>query len=115
MKNKFIDKEETQIEKAYIVCPYVDMERSEYRTKELEQLAESALLEIVKTNLFLVKEVNARTYFGSGKVEQIRDEVAELKADVVIFDCPLTGSQLRNLAEIIGVKTIDRTMLILDI
>ena len=115
MKNKFIDKEEDKVEKAYIVCPYVDMDRSEYRTKELEQLAESALLEIVKTNLFLVKEVNARTYFGIGKVEQIRDEAAALGVDVVIFDCPLTGSQLRNLGEVIGVKTIDRTMLILDI
>ena len=114
-KNKFIDKEEDKIEKAYLVCPYVDMERSEYRTKELFQLAESALLEIVKTNLFLVKEVNARTYFGIGKVEQIRDEVKELGVDVVIFDCPLTGSQLRNLGEVIGAKVIDRTMLILDI
>ena len=113
-KNKFIVEEE-QLEKVYIVCPYVNMERAEYRTKELEQLAESALLEIVKTNLFLVKEVNARTYMGIGKVEEIRDEVASLGADVVLFDCPLTGSQLRNLAEIIGVKTIDRTMLILDI
>ncbi len=102
-------------EKAYIVCPYVDMDRVEYRTKELNQLAESALLDVVKTNVFLLKLVNARTYMGQGKVEEIRDEVAELGAEVVIFDCPLTGSQLRNLAEIIGVKTIDRTMLILDI
>lgn len=115
MKNKFIENDKEKIEKAYLVCPYVNMDRAEYRTKELAQLAESALLEIVKTNLFLVKEVNAKTYFGIGKVEQIRDEVKELGADVVIFDCPLTGSQLRNLCEIIGVKTIDRTMLILDI
>lgn len=102
-------------ERVYLACPYVNMDRVDYRTKELEQLAESALLEIVKTNVFLVKEVNARTYMGIGKVEEIRDEVAELGADVVIFDCPLTGSQLRNLGEIIGVKVIDRTMLILDI
>ena len=115
MKNKFIEKDADKVEKVYLVCPYVDMDRVEYRTKELYQLAESALLEIVKTNVFLVKEVNARTYMGIGKVEQIRDEVKELGADVVIFDCPLTGSQLRNLAEVIGVKTIDRTMLILDI
>ena len=106
---------ELKNEKAYLVCPYVTMEDSEYRAKELEQLAESALLEIVKINVFQPKEINARTYMGIGKVEQIRDEVAELGADVVIFDCPLTGSQLRNLGEIVGVKTIDRTMLILDI
>ncbi len=103
------------MERAYLVCPYVDMDGQEYRSKELELLARSALLDVVKCNVFLVKELNARTYFGIGKAEQIRDEVAELNADVVIFDCPLTGSQLRNLNEIIGVKTIDRTMLILDI
>ena len=108
-------KEEVKLEKAYLVCPYLTLEDSEYRAKELEQLAESALLEIVKINVFQPKEINARTYMGIGKVEQIRDEVAELGADVVIFDCPLTGSQLRNLGEIVGVKTIDRTMLILDI
>lgn len=102
-------------EKVYIVCPYTTMERAEYRVQELEQLADSALLDIVETKLFLVKEINARTYMGIGKVEEIRDEVAELGAEVVLFDCPLTGSQLRNLGEIIGVKTIDRTMLILDI
>ncbi|MFQ6752442.1 MAG: GTPase HflX [Clostridia bacterium] len=111
-KNKF---NEQELEKAYLVCPYVDMERVEYRTNELELLSRSALLDVVKTNVFNVKEVNARTYFGQGKVEEIRDEVAELGIDVVIFDCPLTGSQLRNLGEIIDCKVIDRTMLILDI
>lgn len=112
-KNKFSD--ELELEKAYICCPYVSFNESDYRVNELKQLAESALLDIVKCNVFLVKEINARTYFGIGKVEEIRDEVASLGAEVVIFDCPLTGSQLRNLGEIIGVKVIDRTMLILDI
>ena len=69
-------KEDVKLEKAYLVCPYVSMEDSEYRAKELEQLAESALLEIVKINVFQPKEINARTYMGIGKVEQIRDEVA---------------------------------------
>lgn len=111
MKNE----NEIKKEKVYLVCPYVNLEDAEYRAKEFELLAESALLEIVKINIFQPKEINARTYMGIGKVEQIRDEVNELQSDVVIFDCPLTGSQLRNLGEIIGVKTIDRTMLILDI
>ena len=103
MKNTL--KVENKKEKAYLVCPYVDMNEADYRSQELKLLAESALLEIVACNVFLVKETNARTYFGIGKAEQIRDEVAELGADVVIFDCPLTGSQLRNLNEICGVKT----------
>lgn len=112
-RNKFTEK--IELEKAFLVCPYVNMERAEYRAKELEQLAESALLDVVECSVFLVKEINARTYMGIGKVEEIRDRAQEFGADVVIFDCPLSGSQLRNLGEIIGVKTIDRTMLILDI
>ena len=102
-------------ERAYLVCAYTTLDNSEYRAKELELLAESAYLDVVKCNLFVVKEINARTYMGQGKVEQIRDEAKELGADVVIFDCPLTGSQLRNLGDIIDIKVIDRTMLILDI
>ncbi len=106
---------EVKKEKALIVCPYVNMDNKDYRVQELELLAQSALLEVVGCEVFLVKEINARTYMGSGKVEEIRDKAAELEADVVIFDCPLTGSQLRNLGEIVEAKVIDRTMLILDI
>lgn len=106
---------ETKKEKAFIVCPYVSMDNKDYRVKELEQLAESALLEIVATEVFLVKEINARYFMGSGKVEELKDKAAEFDVDVVIFDCPLTGSQLRNLGEVINRKVIDRTMLILDI
>ena len=106
---------EIEKEKAYLVCPYLSLDSADYRSKELELLAESCGLEIVKTNVFLVKELNAKTYFGSGKVEEIADEVKDFDVDVVIFDCPLTGSQLRNLKDAMGVKTIDRTMLILDI
>ena len=113
-KNLYVLNEE-KMENAYLVCPYVDMDRCEYRTKELELLAKSALLNVVKTNLFLVKDINAKTYMGSGKVEELSLDAKQHNADVVIFDCPLTGSQLRNLGEIMGIKVIDRTMLILDI
>ena len=41
--------------------------------------------------------------------------VSELNADVVVVDCELTGSQINNLTNIIDVKVIDRSMLILDI
>ncbi len=101
--------------KAYLVCPYVDMDRSDYRSKELELLAKSALYDVVKCDVFYVKELNARTYFGMGKVQSLADEMDALHVDIVIMDCPLTGSQLRNLTELIGVQVIDRTALILDI
>ena len=55
---------EVEKEKAYLVCPYLSLDSADYRSKELELLAESCGLEIVKTNIFLVKLLNAKTYFG---------------------------------------------------
>ena len=55
-------------ERAYLVCAYTTLENSEYRAKELELLAKSAYLDVMKCNVFLVKEINARTYMGQGKV-----------------------------------------------
>ena len=55
------------------------------------------------------------TYVGSGKVEEIREMVADLGADTVIFDDELTPSQQRNLERELGCKVIDRTALILDV
>ena len=105
----------TGLTRAYLACPYTTMDRSEYRAQELKLLAESNLFEVVKINVFHVKELNAKTYFGLGKVEEIRDEAQSLNADIVIYDCGLSGTQLRNLEDLTGKKAIDRTMLILDI
>ena len=55
------------------------------------------------------------TYVGKGKVEEIKDSVEELGAQVVIFDDELTPSQQRNLEEALQTKVIDRTALILDV
>ena len=55
------------------------------------------------------------TYVGKGKVQEIKDSVEELGAQVVIFDDELTPSQQRNLEEALQTKVIDRTALILDV
>ncbi|MCI0330773.1 MAG: GTPase HflX [candidate division Zixibacteria bacterium] len=54
-------------------------------------------------------------FIGRGKVEEIKTKAEEAEADVVIFDDELTGAQVANLQELTGVRTIDRTNLILDI
>ena len=107
--------QENEIKTAYLVCPYDKKTNGEYSSNELRLLAESDYYEVVKINVFQPRELNARTYFGIGKAEEIRDEIKNLNATTVIVDCKLSGSQLRNLTEIFGVETIDRTMLILDI
>jgi len=54
-------------------------------------------------------------YVGKGKVEEIAHLCQELNTEVVVFDDELTPSQQKNFEEKIGVKTVDRTQLILDI
>ena len=55
------------------------------------------------------------TFIGKGKVEEVRDNIKELGADLVVFDDELTASQLRNLEKALGIRVIDRSNLILDI
>jgi GTP-binding protein HflX len=54
-------------------------------------------------------------YFGRGKVDEIREAVRALEADVFVCDDPLSPIQERNISREIGIKVIDRTALILDI
>ncbi|HCO62112.1 MAG TPA: GTPase HflX [Clostridiales bacterium] len=56
-----------------------------------------------------------RTFIGEGKVEEVRELVGSLGADIVIFDNPLSPSQQRVLTEALGVTVMDRAALILDI
>lgn len=82
---------------------------------ELNMLVEAAGAEVVRTITQKKDRAESRTLFGPGKVEEIRDFVEADEADVVVVNHELSGSQLRNLEEIIDCKIIDRTNLILDI
>ena len=82
---------------------------------ELNRLCETAELEVVGTVTQNVKEITPATFIGTGKVEELQQLVEETKAEIVIFNNELSGSQIKNITEIVGVKVIDRTMLILDI
>lgn len=99
--------------KAFLI--YFDNEDSEHELSEMKELINSALLNFSGANCVKMREINPATYIGEGKVEEIAKEIKEIGIDVVVFDQSLTGSQLRNLTEGLGVKVIDRTMLILDI
>jgi len=84
---------------------------------ELALLGETAGLEIVGQLTQHLDKPNVKTYIGSGKVNEIRMLVEELKADVVLFDDELSPRHLRELEIVFGnhVRVIDRTALILDI
>ncbi len=87
----------------------------EYELKELKSLCKTAGLNVVGQDYQNIKQVTPATVIGSGKVEELAAEVENLKVDVVVFDCELSGSQVKNLTNLLGVKVIDRVMLILDI
>ena len=84
---------------------------------ELARLAETDGAEVVLTMTQRLSAPVPRTFIGKGKVEELRESVRALGADVVIFDDELTPSQQANLERALGepTKVIDRTALILDI
>lgn len=83
--------------------------------EELAELAKTAGANVVARSVQKRRAPDNATYIGSGKVEELSLLASEVEADLFIFDDELTGSQLRNLETRLGVHTIDRTALILDI
>ena len=83
--------------------------------EELASLCHTAGLEVVANTYQNVKEENAITLIGSGKVEEIKQLVIQFEADVVVVDCELSASQINNISKVVNTKVIDRSMLILDI
>lgn len=82
---------------------------------ELAFLAETAGAVTVKRFTQKLPHPDSRTFIGKGKLEQVKQYVLGKGIDLIIFDDELTGSQIINIEKELGVKTIDRSDLILDI
>jgi GTPase len=102
-------------EKLYLVCVNSDESEDAYVELELEGLVEAAGGEVSGWSRQRVDKPWKATYVGKGKVEEIKEGAAETASDLVVFDCELSGMQIRNLEEAIGKPVVDRTQLILDI
>jgi len=87
----------------------------DYEMIELANLAEANYMEVVNTVTQKLERPNAATYFGKGKVDELKDAVAYYEADMVVTNDELSPSQIRNLEAGTGVSIMDRTALILDI
>ena len=88
---------------------------AELSLKELEELAHTAGAEVVGQVMQKRPSPDTATYIGSGRLAELTAELEALGADLLIFDCELTASQIRNVEDETDVRVIDRTMLILDI
>ena len=82
---------------------------------ELRELAYTAKAEVVGEMVQNKDHPEASTYFGEGKMEELRLATETLGATLLIFDDELTGSQIRNIENYTHIRTIDRSTLILDI
>src|SRR5512143_159715 len=83
--------------------------------EELEQLTRTAGAAVVEKVFQNRDAVDAATFIGKGKVDELRLRCEDLDAQTVIFDDDLSPVQQRNLERMIDRKVIDRTTLILDI
>lgn len=114
-KNKQLQQEQKTVLVGIVTTDQTEQQLNEY-LDELAFLAETAGVVSVKRFIQKLPHPDSRTFVGKGKLEEIRKYLM-LHSDIelVIFDDELTGSQIQNIEKELGVKTIDRSDLILDI
>jgi GTPase len=102
-------------ERALLVRIGLGRSPSKDELSEFDALARSAGADVLAMITGTRRAPDPRLYIGSGKAEEIRDQVRALAADLVVFDHPLSPSQERNLEAFLQCRVLDRTGLILDI
>jgi len=83
--------------------------------EEFSLLVKAAGAEIVASEVCRLRQINSRLYLGTGKVDEIKDIVAETNAEIVLVNAMLSPSQERNLEKVWKCRVLDRAGLILDI
>lgn len=88
---------------------------AENSMQELEELAKTAGAIVIATLIQKKSSIDTATCLGEGKLIELKELCELQEVELVVFDHELSASQLRNIERILGVRVIDRTMLILDI
>ena len=123
MKEEFQVITENKAETAILVG-IITQDQDERKTQEyldeLEFLADTAGVRVMRRFTQKIPQALAATYVGKGKLEEMRDyikrmEDMENEVGMAIFDDELTAKQMSAIESVIGVKVLDRTSLILDI
>lgn len=102
-------------ERALIVHLSINESFSEDDLSEFEQLVISANVEPLATVTGSRRSPDARFFVGKGKLDEVKHQLHETCADIVLFNHTLSPSQQRNLEKELEVRVLDRTNLILDI
>lgn len=106
---------QTQIERAILVSADIGEYDADASMDELSELAQTAGAEEIARVIQKRDAYDSATVIGEGKLDEVKELCQNLGATLLIFDCELTASQIRNLEDETNVRVIDRTMLILDI
>lgn len=101
--------------KAYLAGVNLNDSNFDYYMTELANLAQAANMEVVGQSRQNLEHVVAGTYFGLGKINEIKDMAHGLKAEVLVLNDELSPVQIRNLEKMTKLRVIDRTELILEI
>lgn len=101
--------------KAYLAGVNLKDPNFEYYMTELANLTDANNMEVVGKSTQNAENINPGTYFGHGKINEIKRMAQGLKAKVLILNDELTPVQIRNLEKLTNMRVIDRTELILEI
>lgn len=108
----------TPVDKAILVgAPERDLDPhvADEHLEELARLTDTAGGSVVGTLRQRLAHPHPRFYIGEGKADELKELVEARSADLVIFDEELTPAQGKNLEDLLGVRVMDRSELILDI
>lgn len=112
-------KQAIQQEEKTVIVGLIHKNQSELQVTEyldeLAFLAETAGTVTVKRFTQKLPHPDSKTFVGKGKLEEIKKYITDRGIQLVIFDDELTGAQIMNIEKVLGVYTIDRSDLILDI
>ncbi len=107
--------EEKHLTRAILIGADTGEYEAESSMDELSELAKTAGAEELARVLQKREAYEPATVIGEGKLAEVKELCGSLGAELLIFDCELTASQIRNVEDETDVRVIDRTMLILDI
>lgn len=114
-KFRFDSAEEAELSRAFLVTVTIGRNQPFDAGEELTELVRSDNLEPVGLMSARRDKPDAKTYLGSGKIEEIKTLAEAAKADVIVFDADLSAAQERNIAQATEMVVMDRTELILQI
>ncbi len=103
------------MEKAFLIAVIPGPVREEDPLTELKELLATAGAEYAGEMIQRRDHPVAHTYFGKGKLAELKASAGRLQPDLIVVEDELTPTQQRNLEDRLGVRVIDRTALILDI